>query len=71
MKNESKNTIQATEITEDTEMMRTPRTFCDHMADEVKDSGKELFSIWLMKPPTHACSVFSVNSVFSVANCFF
>jgi len=52
-----KTAIQATEITEDTEMMRVPHIFHVHLMGEIAINGNQLF--------------FSVNSVFSVANCFF
>ena len=49
--------MQATEFTENTEIMRASRIFSTHLITEPNTYRDSLF--------------FSVNSVFSVANCFF
>ena len=63
--------MQATEFTEDTEMMRVLRIFPDYRMGEGDIYASRLFCELGDKPPVPAYPVSSVNSVFSVANCFF
>jgi hypothetical protein len=57
--------MQATEFTENTEMMRVLRIFPDHRIGAGDIYGSRLFRL---EAPTFGSSV---NSVFSVANRFF
>ena len=56
-RHEPENAVQATEITEDTEKARVSHVFHVHLMGKVVINDNPLF--------------LSVNSVFSVANCFF